>query len=52
MAKKRYEEIKLTLIRFGEADVLTYSENDYDNTDGWNSGWNDDWLDAFLKAIN
>ena len=31
MGKKLYEEMKLTLIRFDEADVLTYSENDYDN---------------------
>ena len=45
MGKKLYEEMKLTLIRFDEADVLTYSENDYDNVGpgGWNPGWDWDW---------
>ena len=49
MLRKNYEEILLSIVRFDEADVITLSDNDYDNLGGWNQGWdNDDWLDSIL----
>lgn len=44
MGRKIYEEIKMTVICFEEADIITYSENDYDNIGGWNPGWEFDWM--------
>lgn len=41
MRKKDYETMLLSIICFEEADVITLSENDYDNTGDWVGGWED-----------
>ena len=55
MGKKNYEKMLLSVIRFEEADVITLSENDYDNLGGiggWNPGWDFDWTDLTGKGGN
>lgn len=46
MGRKEYEKILLSIIRLEEADVITLSNNDYDNLGGlggWNDGWDLPW---------
>ena len=46
MGRKEYEKILLSIIRLEEADVITLSNNDYDNLGGlggWNPGWDLPW---------
>lgn len=43
MGKKKYEELKLFVVCFEEADILTNSLDDNlnDNTGDWVGGWED-----------
>ena len=39
MGRKKYEELRLSVICFEVADIITMSPNDYDNTGDWVDGW-------------
>lgn len=41
MGMKKYEELRLSIFRLDATDILTISDNDYDNTGDWVGGWED-----------
>ena len=55
MGRKDYEEMLLSIVRFDEVDVITFSSNNNnDNIGDWNDGWNgndDDWLKDIIGNI-